>query len=150
MKEKLREIVAKAAAAPGSYGDLGLLYQRGHELSGMTRFEMGEGGAFKLAADRPRRQFKMSREGNLTAAQRMSILSAMDEAKLLDVPSSTRNIGDDEVPVIFEVSYDDLRHRILIWAKDAVNIADLQRFEAALWSVLRELSDGEVGARPAG
>jgi hypothetical protein len=149
MREQLEEITAKAARQPASYPDLTLLYQRGHDLSGITRFEMQAGGAFALSAGDPRHARQASFEGQLEASQRAAVLSAVEEAKLLRVPSSTRPIGDDELPIIVEMRYDDLHHRLLIWAGDARHDADFQRFEQALWVVLKDLGGDEIGRAPA-
>ena len=146
MKEKLKEIVAKAIRNPGAYSDLAFVYQRGHDLSGITRFEARAGGAFTLKSDNPRRQRHSFFEGELAVDQRNAILTAIEENHLLDVPSSTRNIGDDELPVIVELNYDDSLHRLFIWADDAHKNVGFHRFEKTLWDLLKQLSNGEVGA----
>ena len=148
MKEKLKEIVAKAVNNLGSYPDLTLVYQRGHDLSGITRFEMREDCAFTLTTNNPRRQSSAFFEGELEVGQRHAILTAIEETRILDIPSSTRNIGDDELPVVVELGYEDLRYRLLIWAKDALGNAEFHRFERTLWPLLGQLSDGKVGAGP--
>ena len=148
MKEKLIEIIAKAAADPTAYPDLTLLYQRGHEMSGITRFEMRSGGAYELSSNNPRRQTSSHFEGVLNIDQRRALLSAVVEAHLLDIPSSTRNIADDELPLDVELSFDNLRHQITLWAWDARENAGFRSFEAALWTLLSQLSHGEIGPAP--
>ncbi len=41
--DELAEVTAKAAADPSAYPGLGLRYERGHELSGVTSFELRSG-----------------------------------------------------------------------------------------------------------
>jgi hypothetical protein len=150
MREKLAEIVAKAVRDPAAYPDLTLVYQRGHEMSGITRFEMRAGGAYTLSTNNPRRQTSAHFEGELEAGQRSNMLNTMADTHLTDVPSSTRNIADDELPVAVELGYDNLRHQIVIWAEDALENPGFHRFETALWALLRQLSNGEVGSGPGG
>jgi hypothetical protein len=150
MTEKLEEIVASAARNPASYPDLTLLYQRGHDLSGVTRFELRADGAFTLNSNNPRRHSQVSFAGDLEANQREAILAGIEETRLFGVPSSTRAIGDDEIPIVVELSNGDLRHRWLIWAGDALKNADFQRFEKLVWNTLRQISHGEIGPGPSG
>ena len=81
--------------------------------------------------------------------QHRALLTALLETNLLEEPSSTRNIGDDELPVELDLSYDDLRYQIVIWAGDALHISDFHRFERILWTLLRQLSNNQVGTGPA-
>jgi hypothetical protein len=149
MKEKLVEIVAKAVLDPQAYPDLSLVYQRGHEMSGITRFELYPGGAYRLSTDNPRRQTSALYQGTLEPGQRAALLTAVVDARLLEVPSSTRNIADDELPVLVELGYDNLTHRLLIWAGDAAENPGFSRFETALKALFSQLSHGELGQRPA-
>ena len=144
MNGELKEIVAKAARDPAAYLDLTLLYQRGHDLSGITRFEVKTGSAFSLSATNPRRNRSSSFEGELDSAQRTALLAAIDESGLLEVPPSSRNIGDDEQPVLVELGYDDHRFKLLIWADDAAADGRFAAFEGMLWKVLEQLSDGVI------
>jgi hypothetical protein len=148
MKEKLAEIVAKAARDPTSYRDLALVYQRGHDLSGITRFEMHADGVFTLSTNNPRQQTAGSFNGQLEPDQRAAILTVIDEAGLLDVPSSSRPIGDDELPIIVELSYDHMRHQLMIWANDVSHSAGFQRFEQTLWPILKGIAGDKIGAGP--
>jgi hypothetical protein len=143
-KELLREVVAKAARDPAAHPDLTLTYQRGHELSGMTRFGLRADGHYTLTSDDPRRQHGVALEGELEPAQRDTILTAIDEARLLDVPSSSRNIGDDEQPIVVELRHDGAEHRLVIWAGDARSDPGFAHFETVLRGVMRQISDGEV------
>ncbi len=148
MKEKLLEIVTKAAASPASYPDLVLVYQRGHEMSGITRFELGEGGRYDLSSDNPRRQTSAHFEGALDVDQRRALFSAVLESGLLDIPSSTRNMADDEIPYDVELHYDDMQHQLTLWARDARENAGFRLFETALWNLFSQLSRGEISPAP--
>jgi len=142
MKEELREVIAKAVSNPRSYLDLTLVYDKGHELSGTTHFEMRAGGDFSLRSVNPRTQRTISIEGKLEDDQRDALLAAIDQSGLIDVPSSTRNIGDDEPPISVTLSYDNLVQRLLIWDGDARTNPEFQRFESVLRSLLGQLSGG--------
>lgn len=144
--EVLREVVAKALRDPAAHRDLTLTYQRGHELSGITRFELRADGRYTLTTEDRRRQRVVS-PGQLDSEQRDAILAAIEESGLLDVPSSTRNIGDDEQPILVDLRYDDAEHRLRIWAGDASANPGFHRFETILRGVLRDLSDGEAARR---
>jgi hypothetical protein len=138
----LREVIAKAARQPGSYGDLTLIYERGHELSGRTRFEARAGGEFTLRAENPRSQRTTAVEGKLDATQTARLFAAVEASRLLEIPPSTRNIGDDEQPIAVEIRYDDMEHRLSIWAGDAAANRDFQQFESSLLELIREVSGG--------
>ena len=145
MKEMLKEIVAKAAAAPDSYPDLVVTYERGHELSGVTRFEMWAGTAFKLNSDNPRRQTAYAHEGRLRPEQRQAILQAMDDS-FFEIPPSTRNLGDDEIPYTITLSYDDMSYQLEVWAADGQENPDFVRLQQALRKLFIELSDDRIKA----
>jgi hypothetical protein len=144
MNEILREVIAKSANDPAKSHGLNLLYQRGHELSGIVRFEMLNGATFRLNANDPSQQSSLQFEGNLGDGLRKVLFEAIEESELLAVPSSTRNIGDDELPIIVEISYGAQDHRLLIWEGDAKQSSSFQQFEKALGSVLRQRFAYEV------
>lgn len=144
MREKLREALARAVRDATSYRDLGFSYQRGHELSGITHFELHPEGKFTLTSNHPKGQTSHSFRGELSDRQRRHLIATILETKLLDVPSSGRNIGDDELPVQVTISYADLSHQILIWAQDAEQNADFHHCEQALWHLFKELSEGAI------
>jgi hypothetical protein len=149
VKEELAEIIAKAARDPEAYPELGLRYERGHEMSGVTRFELRPANAYTLRVTNARKQSATSFEGRLEPDQRSQLLAAVDDAKLLEVPPSTRAIGDDELPVVVEVGYDHAHFRLPIWAGDAAANAQFQSFERVLWKLFEQLSDGHIRTPPA-
>ena len=144
MNEILREVIAKLANDPSDPIGLALVYQRGHDLSGIIRFEMLNSVTFKLNANNPRKQSSLVFEGKLAARQRKTLFNAIEESELLTIPSSTRNIGDDELPLIVELSYNDHDHRLLIWEGDAKQSSSFQHFEKALGSLVLELFTYQV------
>lgn len=146
MKEKLKEIISKAGIDPSASPGFTLVYQRGHDLSGITRFEMQEDGNFTLKSENPSQQSSTFLEGKLEKRQLNAILTAIKETNLLDVPSSIRNIADDELPVVVELSHGNLSHRLLIWADDALENPEFHNFEMTLWGMFKQLSDGKIGA----
>jgi hypothetical protein len=148
MKEELAEVIAKAARDPDAYAELGLRYERGHEMSQRTRFELGPGGAYTLRSVNPRTQRVITFEGRLEPAQRSLLLTAVDSTRLLDVPQSSRPIGDDELPVIVELGYDGSHFRLPIWAGDAAANTQFRSFEQELWTLFEQLSDGQIRRPP--
>lgn len=144
--EALRHAVAEAASDPAAHPTLTLSYRRGHDLSGVTAFEMRADRRFSLDWSEPRTGGQLALQGELAPAQRDAVLSAVEREGLLDVPSSTRNIGDDELPILVELRGAGAEHRLQIWAGDARANPAFDRFEAAVRGVLREISDGRVGA----
>ncbi len=77
-----------------------------------------------------------------------AFLRAIESTRLLDVPSSTRNIGDDEEPIIVTVHEGKLVHEVRVWHDDAV-AAGLAPFEAHVLTLAKRLSAGEVLTIPA-
>lgn len=144
MREKLKEIISKVGIDPSANPGFTLVYQRGHDLSGITRFEMRENGSFTLKSENPSQQSSAFFKGKLEKRQLNSILTAIQESRLLDVPSSARNIADDELPVVVELSHDNLRHRLLIWADDALGNTKFHNFEMTLWALFKQLSNGKI------
>jgi hypothetical protein len=143
MKEMLREIIAKAVHTPASYTDLTLTYDRGHEMSGMTHFEMREGMAYSLSSDNPYQQTSFSNEGELQSEQRQALLAAIQDS-FFDIPPSERNLGDDEVPFTITLSYDDMSYQLDVWAIDGRENPDFVRLQAAFRNLFEELSDGNI------
>ena len=142
MSAALAQAVAEAARNPDAHPDLTLTYDRGHELSGFTHFEARADGRYALTADNPRRGTSVEREGTLDPEQRAALFGAVQETRLLDQPSSTRRIGDDEQPIDVVVGHAGEEHRLTLWAKDATANPDFTRFETALRALIGTLSAG--------
>jgi hypothetical protein len=148
-RAELAEVVAKAARDASAYPDLTFRYTRGHELSGITRFELQPGGPFVLRSTEARTQRTVTFEGELQASQRAELLRAADASRLLEVQSSSRRIGDDEVPVLVELRYGDAAVELKIWAGDAASNESFHAFEHSLWALLEDLSQGVIQEPPA-
>ena len=146
MSESLQEIVARLALDPVNARGLTFVYQRGHDLSGIARLAVSDGTAFTLNANNPRKQRTLIFSGNLGARQSKALLTAIVANNLLEVPSSTRNIGDDEVPFVVELSFNEHKHRLAIWEDDAKLNRSFQQFADALGSLLLELFASQVGS----
>lgn len=144
MIAKLREIAHKAQRAPGDHGALTLRYARDHELSGTTRFTVRATGEYELTSNVTMGRQEVSYSGTLDAADRDALLAAINEHGLLDTPPSTRNIGDDEEPVVIGVSYEDLSHELMSWHEDARENPSFHAFETHLLGLIRELSGGKI------
>jgi hypothetical protein len=145
---KLREILAKAIANPEAYPDLEVSYLRGHDLAGTTHFTVDAAGDFKLESSVTRDEQLHSWSGKLPADDRNAFLRAIESTRLLDVPSSARNIGDDEEPIIVTVREGKLVHEVRVWHDDAV-AAGLAPFEAHVLALAKRVSAGEVLTIPA-
>ena len=146
MSESLQEIVARLALDPANARGFTFIYQRGHDLSGITRLTVSDGTAFTLNANNPRKQRSLVFSGNLGARQSKALLTAIVANNLLEVPSSTRNIGDDEIPFVIELSFNEHKHRLSIWEDDAKLNRSFQQFANALGSLLLELFASQVGS----
>lgn len=104
-------------------------YLRGHDLAGTTHFTVDAAGDFKLESSVTLDEQSRSWSGKLPADERDAFLRAVESTRLLDVPSSTRNIGDDEEPIIVTVREGKRVHEVRVWHDDAV-AAGLAPFEA--------------------
>ena len=67
MSETLQEIVARLALDPLNARGFTFAYQRGHDLSGITRLAVSDGTAFTLNANNPRQQRSLVFTGNLSS-----------------------------------------------------------------------------------
>lgn len=140
---ELREIVARAISAPDRYAALELDYLRGHELSGTVRFKVTGAGDYELDSDATRDERPRSWSGKLDPADREALLSAIGSTGMLDAMSSTRNIKDDEEPILVSLEHEALRHELRVWHDD-VGAAGLAAFEAHVNALVRKLSGGEI------
>jgi hypothetical protein len=145
---KLREVIAKAIANPDASPDLEISYLRGHDLAGTTHFTVNAAGDFKLESSVTRDEQPHAWSGRLTADDRNAFLRAIESTGLLDVPSSTRNIADDEEPIIVTVREGNLVHEVRVWHDDAV-AAGLAPFEAHVLTLAKRLSAGAILTIPA-
>ena len=144
MTAKLREAVAKAAHGQGSDASLELDYSKGHELSGITHFQVDGAGRYRLTSNVTEGRKEFTTAGVLEAAERDGLFVAVENARLLDLASSTRNIGDDEEPVIVTLRRGDQSRRLMLWHDDAVRNPDFHGFEEHLLGLVRKLSAGAV------
>jgi hypothetical protein len=144
--EKLNEVVAKAASNPDAYPDLEIVYERGHELSGTIRFTARATGAYTLASNVTMGRTPGTWSGQLSARQRQAVLDLVANHKIVQLASSTRNIGDDEEPVALTVRQGGMSHTTRLWHDDAARSAQFHPFEAGLLALLKELSGGAIVA----
>lgn len=143
---KLAEAIEKAATAQ-SLGPR-FRFQRGHEMSGITAFEVGDDGAYALSRTSRKGDPPLSFTGRLEAAQRQALFSALSRAAILTVASSTRPIGDDEQPISVELDGAGERFALSIWAGDARDSPRFGELTAALYPMLDQLSGGKIQLRP--
>ena len=88
---KLAEAIEKAAAGqgPGPH----VRFQRGHEMSGITTFEVRDDGSYALSRTSRKGGPPLSFTGQLDAAQRQVLYGALSHAAILTVASSSRPIA---------------------------------------------------------
>jgi hypothetical protein len=148
MKDKLRAAAHEAATHPAGHPGFTLSYTRGHALSGTTQFTMTAGGTYSLESNvtQGRKPFRAS--GELSAAQRDDLLALVDANDVIGTPPSTRNIGDDEEPVVIEVGDGGQTYRLMIWHGDAIRHAGFHAFERGLLALVHQLSGGAVLSSP--
>ena len=145
----LRAIAERAARDPAAYPDFRFSYERGHALWGVTRFEVSAAGAYALESDETagrRRRFHAA--GQLRPRDRDSLLAAIRAARLFDMASSSRRLGDDEEPVIVVMSHGTMTHRLMLCGEDADANPRFDRLESLVQELVRQLSGGAV--RPSG
>jgi hypothetical protein len=143
----LRDALERALADPAD-ADVHLSYSRGHALSGVTRFELDGNGRYELDSDETMGRQAVARSGILADEERTALLREMLDHDLLATPSSTRNLGDDEIPVLITLSSGPHSHELRIWDRDAKENPEFHAFESALLALARKLSDGAIVASP--
>jgi hypothetical protein len=148
MKDKLRAVAHDAAINPSRHPGFTLKYLRGHALSGTTQFTMTAVGAYSLESNVTEGRKPFTGGGQLDAVQRDGMLQLLDTNDVIGTPPSTRNIADDEEPVVIEVSEGDQTYRFMIWHGDAVKLPRFHAFERGLLALVKELSRGAVLTSP--
>ena len=143
---KLAEAIEKAAAGQGPGPRF--RFQRGHEMSGITAFDVSEGGAYTLSRTSRKGGPPLSFAGQLEATQGQALFGALSAATILAVAPSTRPIGDDEQPISIELEGAGERFALSIWAGDARDSPRFGKLTAALYPLLDQLSGGKIQLRP--
>ena len=144
----LRQALDAALTDPASAAGLHLTYSRGHALSGITRFELDGTGRYELESNETMGRKAVEYPGALAESDRVALIRAMREHDLPATPSSTRNLGDDEIPVIVTLSSGPLSRELRVWHGDARQDPQFHAFETALLDAVRKLSDGVVVTSP--
>jgi hypothetical protein len=144
----LRDVVEQAIQEPAAYAGLELDYARGHDLSGVTHFHVNGAGVYTLTSRVTRDEQEHSWSGTLDTGDRDALLRAIRDTGLLDVPSSTRNMADDEEPILVTVRYQDLEQKLEVWHDDA-GASGFDRFEAHVVALTKKLSGGVILTIPA-
>ena len=145
---KLRKAIAKTIANPDATSSLELTYLRGHDLSGTTKLTVDAAGAYQLASSVTADEQPRSWSGTLSPADRDALWRAVADTRLLDVRSSTRNLADDEEPIMISLQADGLVHDVRVWHDDA-GPAGLAAFEAHVIELAKKLSGGAILVIPA-
>ena len=143
MTGKLRELLNRNVATPGLYPELEFDYTNGHDLSGVTHFRVDGAGRYQLSSNVTKGRQALSWKGVLGSSDRDALFATL-EKHFLDVPSSTRNIGDDEVPILVTLRLGDLSHSLKIWHGDAVRNGDFHALETQLVALATRLSGGAL------
>jgi hypothetical protein len=148
MKDKLRAAVHDAAFNPGSHPGLTFSYVRGHALSGTTEVTVTAAGSYSIASNVTSGRKPFSRRGELDAGQRDRLLALLDDNDVFGIPPSTRNIADDEEPVVLQLSDGDQTYRLMVWHGDGRKLDRFRAFERGLLALVSELSGGSVLTSP--
>jgi len=148
VKAGLRDALERTLADSADASAPHLAYSRGHALSGMTRFEVDGSGHYRLESNETMGREQVAYSGTLEEDERAALLRAMLEHDLLATPSSTRNLADDEVPVILTLSSGPIAHELRIWDNDARENPEFHAFETALLALVRKLSGGAILTSP--
>jgi hypothetical protein len=123
---------------------LGFSYSRGHALSGITRVRVDEGGAYHIVSDDTPAMKPVDIDGTLSAADRDALFESIAANRVVDTPSSSRRIGDDEVPVIVTFRQEDAERELRIWDADARRHPAFHSFEKILLALVKRLSRGAI------
>lgn len=142
---KLTEMIDKAAA--GQVPAPHFRFQRGHELSGITDFEVKEDGSYALSRTSRKGGAPVAYSGTLEVVQRQQLFGALSRAAILSIPPSTRNIGDDEQPISVTLDGAGDRFILTIWAGDARDNQQFSAFATELYALLDQLSGGTIQLR---
>lgn len=137
----------KKAAAGQSHG-LVFQYQRGHEMSGIVSFRVDKDGGYELSRTARKSTGPLTFSGKLEAAQSQALYGALARASILEIPRSTRPIGDDEQPITLRLTDGQVTFDLTIWAKDAAENAHVTDFTSTLYPLIDQLSQGQIQLRP--
>jgi hypothetical protein len=148
VKASLRQALEQALIDPENAAGLRLEYSRGHALSGVTTFDVDGSGRYDLESNETIGRKAVAYSGTLGEDERLALIQSMLEHDLLATPSSTRNLADDEVPVILTLSSEPVFHELRIWDGDAKRDPEFHAFETALLELVRKLSDGTILTSP--
>lgn len=143
---KLAQLVDDAADGRGTGPHVN--FQRGHELSGVTDFDVSPDGAFVLTRSSRKGGAPQAFRGQLDAGQRQALYAALAKSAILSLPNSTRPIGDDEQPIVVALAGAGQAFTLRIWAGDARDSPAVGVFTAALSPLLEQLSAGAITLRP--
>jgi hypothetical protein len=124
-----------------------LHYQRGHEMSGYLVLTVRADGTAEASSSGRGDRGRRSGSGALTDEQRQRLADAVDRVGLSRLEGSTRNIGDDEVPIVVGVDSQEIR----VWSQDAARIPGFGEFEHTVRDLVDQLlagstADGEGGS----
>jgi hypothetical protein len=123
---------------------LGFSYSRGHVLSGITRVRVDDDGAYRIVSDDTPAMKAVELDGTLPAADRDALFDAIAVNAAVDTPSSSRPIGDDEVPVIVTFRRENGERELRIWDADARRDPGFHSFEKTLLALVKRLSRGAI------
>jgi len=143
---KLAEAIDKAATHAGSSPHF--RFKRGHEISGITTFDVRDDGSYELSRTPRKGGPPLAFTGRLDAAQRQALFGALSRAAILSVASSTRPLGDDEQPIAVELDGAGEHFALSIWAGDARDSPQFSELAAQLYPLLDHLSGGALLLQP--
>ena len=110
----------------------------------MIQFQMKLDGSYTLSSSYPPWSDEVRYDGQMDDTQRDAVLNSIQTNQLLEIPSSTRIAREDEIPIVVELTYQDLSHRLLVWELDEPQNTNISNFEAGLQAIFDELSQGAI------
>ncbi len=143
---KLAEAIDKAATQAGSSPHF--RFQRGHEMSGITTFDIRDDGSYELSRTPRKGGPPLSFTGRLDGTLRQALFGTLSRAAILSVASSTRPLGDDEQPITIELDGAGEHFELAIWAGDARDSPQLHELTAQLYPLIDHLSSGKISLQP--
>lgn len=144
MSDALSAAVRRALADSAQGASLHMTYSRGHGLSGITQIELGGDGRYAIASDETRGRDRVTFSGLLDERDREVILQSLLDNDVIATRSSTRNLADDEVPVLLALRSGGAALELRIWDDDARQLPNFHAFEIALLALVRKLSNGAI------
>jgi hypothetical protein len=132
----------RVADDPSVAAALQLSYTRGHDLAGTTRATISSNGRYSIESDATRERTLTRVDGALSAPDRAAFWRTAGDA--IDTPSSSRPLGDDEIPVLVAVTGDGVSRQLRVWDRDIAARPAFRAFEETMRRLVADASHGAI------